>query len=229
MQSNRLFLFLPNTFAEWLLAIFFRDFFIHAAIEVGGVRYDSDPRRGSFGLSDVSLDGRKVVEIEFGGDLFNFVQGMSGRVHQWRGVWGWLRACRRRSLYSFDMVWLALKSAGIVSGNAPVRVTGMDLLRAVLAHQAVLANGAAVAHVRQLLRGIRFQHEVEIWEAMQGARGEVIANMIIASLADVTGAGSVAEAITLMHSRRSLLLRVEERLHVLMGPIRRMVRGAAAR
>lgn len=226
MATNRLYLFYPSSFVGWLLSLFLRDPFVHAAIEVNGEFWDSNLSRGSFDRTTIDLTGRRYVCVEFQGNLIDFIVGMNGRRHRWRGLFGWLfKASNKRSLYSFEIVWLALKSIGVVTGGIPERVSGSDLLNAVIGYQGLVSNNAAIECAKQLLNSIRFELVDEVCKAMAGVRGVEIANLIINSATAMTGTRSIPAALSVLHSSRSQLMDVEDRMYRLMGAIRRLARA----
>lgn len=135
---NKLYLFYPDGAVGRLIKHVTGSPFSHAAIEYNGVIYDASEERGDFNVSHIKPETRKHIVIEFAGDLSGWLARMTGKKYDWPGVLGWVFAANsKKRVYCFEAAWQALKDAGVVSGVQPRRLSGSDLLAAVIARSSL--------------------------------------------------------------------------------------------
>lgn len=218
MKTNRLILFLPSTLLGILYSLFYRDPFEHIAVEVDGQLWDSDLSRGTFRTSDIDIEKRPHLSLEFDGDITNWLVAHCNREHKWKGFWGWLFNARRgRGLYNFEMAWLALLSVGIVSGRQPQRVTGLLLLNAVIDYERKITAGSHTRLINQVLRAVGFSQAGEVIKALTGSSGVEVSNAVINAILLATSKKTLPEALVAVSRSAAVRDDVTKKMHRLMG------------
>jgi uncharacterized protein YycO len=116
MRSNkfRVYLFRPQGILGWIIALVTFCRYTHSAIEIvyedGQCDiWDSNERRGEFGLADESILLRSHEVWEFEGDLTPWVEKFKGKKYDWAGVIGWIfKADSKSKFYCFESTWAGL-------------------------------------------------------------------------------------------------------------------------
>lgn len=218
MKTNRIILFLPSTLLGILYSLFYRDPFEHVAVEVGGQLWDSGLGRGMFSVSDIDIKSRPHLSLEFDGDIVDWLVAHSGRKHKWKGFWGWLfNAKPGRGLYNFEMGWLALLSAGIVSGRMPLRVTGLSLLAAIIEYERKIGAGSHGRLINQVLSAVGFSYSDQVAKALAGPSGIEVSNAVINTILLATGKSTLPEALVAVSNSAAVRLLVTTKMYRLMA------------
>jgi hypothetical protein len=184
--------------------------------------WGSDLSTGVFSMCKGQWKDRPHLALEFDGNIFDWLVAHNGRTHKWRGFFGWLfNAKPGRGLYNFEMVWLALLSAGIVNGRMPVRVTGLGLLNMILDHDRQINSGSHSRAINQILKAIGFSRSGEIAVALSGPNCVPVSNSIVNAILLATNKRTLSDALVCVSSSRASHGVVSGKLQRLMGFIER--------
>lgn len=211
-NQNKLYLFYPVSIIGFIISLVTRSPFSHAAIEYNGVLYDSSESRGSFGVSDFDPSKRPHVVFRFYGNLQPWLDHMTGRKYDWKGVLLWvIKRNHRDKFYCFEAAWAALKVAGVVEGDQPKRLSGSDLMLVMNKHFSRSDPFLEIGLAAQIVKAIGGTSSEQYLQAKPPRECIKVARRINRA-AERALSVDAASALSRMHESKGCKLAVEERL-----------------